>query len=70
MVIDSLECSEDIYFRFEIFSREDIWLLPYKASCERNKVTSNLVHYFIPSSVKVLEKTISNYVKNFLYWQN
>lgn len=58
MVIDSLECSEDIYFRFEIFSRENIWLLHYKASCERNKVSSNLVHYFIPSSVKVLKKLL------------
>lgn len=65
MVIDSLECSEDIYFRFKIFFREDIWLLHYKASCERNKVTSNLVHYFIPSSVKVLEKLLVTMFKFF-----
>lgn len=68
MVIDSLECFEDINFCFEIFFWEDIWLFYYKVLCERNKVILNLVYYFILFLVKVLEKIISNYVKNFFYW--
>lgn len=68
ILIDSLECFEDIYFCFEIFFWEDIWLFYYKVLCERNKVILNLVYYFILFLVKVLEKIISNYVKNFFYW--
>lgn len=66
MVIDSLECFEDIYFCFEIFFWEDIciWLFYYKVLCERNKVIF-LVYYFILFLVKVLEKLLVIMLKIF-----
>lgn len=65
MVIDSLECFEDIYFCFEIFFWENIWLFYYKVLCERNKVILNLVYYFILFLVKVLEKLLVIMLKFF-----